>query len=507
MLRRPGANGDDRERGAIMIMAAVSLVVLIAAAALAVDTGGRAEERRTDQRVADMAALDAVQHLDADPVTEAGRSAQRNGFTAPSDRLTSVVTGTWDATAKTFTAGGTPLNAVQVSVASQYNDFFGGGTPTLTATAIAALQSGASFLIGSSLADVNAGLGPFGGAKLDLLGYNGLASGNVTLGDLARAVGCSAVTVDDALNCTASVAQIVDASSTLLSNSDPTASASLTALGAALIGSSYDANNTVTLGNVLGLQQGNGVGLGTTVNLLQAVGGAIQVANGEAGIATDLNVSLADVTGAKLAVTAVEPAKASNYGPACPAPLCATGSDPQATATIAVDITIPLVLTANVVMGTTLGDATGKLTKLCEDETPNDIHIGTTFQPVDLTVVSATVKSLTSLTSGSFTGDVLVNSESVPDAEVDDPANWYDTNPQAPVNVTSSPGTVTPNLQASSPDPLLGPLVTQVADVLTADAGPLVSAADTALSALGINVGSADYLGLRNDCGLAALVK
>ncbi len=58
-MRRP--RGD--ERGAVLVMSIVGLVVAVAAAALAVDLGSLAQEKRSDQKVADLASLDAVRGL------------------------------------------------------------------------------------------------------------------------------------------------------------------------------------------------------------------------------------------------------------------------------------------------------------------------------------------------------------------------------------------------------------------------------------------------------------
>ena len=49
-----------RERGAVLVLAVPAVVVCIAAAALGIDIGRVALDKRSDQRVADLAALDAA---------------------------------------------------------------------------------------------------------------------------------------------------------------------------------------------------------------------------------------------------------------------------------------------------------------------------------------------------------------------------------------------------------------------------------------------------------------
>ena len=72
--------GQPDEKGAILVLAAVGLVVAMIAAGLAVDIGRLASFARTDQKVADLAALDAVRVLPTNPTAAAAASAARNGF-------------------------------------------------------------------------------------------------------------------------------------------------------------------------------------------------------------------------------------------------------------------------------------------------------------------------------------------------------------------------------------------------------------------------------------------
>ncbi len=68
------------ERGAIILLTSVGIVVAMIAGGLAIDAGVRAAEARNDQRVADLAALDGVRALPSDPTPAAQQSATRNKF-------------------------------------------------------------------------------------------------------------------------------------------------------------------------------------------------------------------------------------------------------------------------------------------------------------------------------------------------------------------------------------------------------------------------------------------
>jgi len=76
--RRPRAGRG--EHGSVLVLVAGSLVLFMICTALAVDLGSLSHQIRVDQKVADLAALDAVRVLPADPTTEAQLNALRNGF-------------------------------------------------------------------------------------------------------------------------------------------------------------------------------------------------------------------------------------------------------------------------------------------------------------------------------------------------------------------------------------------------------------------------------------------
>ncbi|MEA2567320.1 MAG: hypothetical protein QOD49_2497, partial [Actinomycetota bacterium] len=287
VVRRSGLvlGHEQGEQGVIAVLAAIILTVTITSGALSLDIAGRVTEVRRDQAVADLAALDAVRNLPF-AQTVAAASARRNGVDNTKSGNSVVATlGEINVVngANVFSAGRSQT-AVQVTVSTPYKDFLGGTKGSMVASASASNIGMAGFSVGATLVNINTGLGKLAGANLSLIGYKGLASGTVTLGALATKLGLSLLTPDQVLASQVTVGQLVTSSALLLSAADPSY-ATLTALGTTLAGNPVNNLNKVALGSVLGLTQGSGVGLGATLNLLQAVTGSVQLATQKAGLA------------------------------------------------------------------------------------------------------------------------------------------------------------------------------------------------------------------------------
>src|SRR5688500_17525408 len=123
---------------------------------LAVDLGFIAQEARQNQKVADLAAMDAARALPADPTDAARESALRNGFDDVNGPNFVVESGTY--TNGVFTpsapAGAT---AVRVSVTSTHNNQFPflDDDKEVTRRGIATNEAMGGFSIGSSLATID----------------------------------------------------------------------------------------------------------------------------------------------------------------------------------------------------------------------------------------------------------------------------------------------------------------------------------------------------------------
>jgi uncharacterized membrane protein len=152
-------------RGTVTIIAAASMTMLIAAAALAVDMGSVYLGDRRLQGIADAAALAAADGS-ADPAGAAQRAIDANA--APGATLAATTPGAYtpDATLtadRRFVPGNTPTNAARVDLTQDVPLFFGRfvtGRPTtrIVVHATAARLDFAAFSIGSRLAAVQGGL-------------------------------------------------------------------------------------------------------------------------------------------------------------------------------------------------------------------------------------------------------------------------------------------------------------------------------------------------------------
>ncbi|MDF3932650.1 pilus assembly protein TadG-related protein [Pseudomonas citronellolis] len=236
-----------RQRGAIGIMAAVTLLLGLICLVLVVDTGRLYLEQRKLQRVADMAALETATQSgmcgtqsSAALLALARASAQRNGF--PSDGTLSAALGDvgFDGSGqlRLFSAGNTTWNdsvkvVVTRSVASSIilnaAAVFGAKTPTrvtLTAQAVARRAAMAGLSAGAGLARVNTAnsplLNPLLGAllgtnlSLSVATYEGLAGANISLLSLGQQLQAAGVSlnlgsVDSLLGANVSVAQLINA--------------------------------------------------------------------------------------------------------------------------------------------------------------------------------------------------------------------------------------------------------------------------------------------------------
>jgi len=193
MLRRLAHLRRDR-RGAVTIIAACSLITLLAATALAVDVGSIYLGDRRLQGAADAAALAAA--AASDPNGAANQALTSNGLSAA--RVSTLTQGTYtaDATltpAQRYVAGASPSNVAQVTLTQDVPLFFaraftGRSTTRIAARATAVRIDYAAFSIGSRLAAVQGGLpnailSKLVGTDLNLtvMDYNSLVGANVDI--------------------------------------------------------------------------------------------------------------------------------------------------------------------------------------------------------------------------------------------------------------------------------------------------------------------------------------
>ncbi|NTX29336.1 hypothetical protein HT746_19765 [Burkholderia pyrrocinia] len=291
------------------------IATLIAITTLgAIGVGNLFYQRRDVQRIADMAALAAVQRMDdacSQPLSTATSNAQSNGLNTSSGDTISVECGRWDTAVNAApsyyaaaSAGTTQLNAAKVIVTRQVPFFFVGPPQTVSAVSTARSTNIDTFSVGATLAAlggvgcaggsaptsgnpglVNGLIGGLLGASLNLnIGsYQSLACTNVTVGDLVVAAGVG--TVDQLLALKVTLPQLIQ----LTVNA-----ASKTAVANASLQTSISTLQAILNANV----PGTTIGLG-------GAGGLLNVALADTQAALNAQVDLLDLllVGAEIAAT------------------------------------------------------------------------------------------------------------------------------------------------------------------------------------------------------------
>jgi uncharacterized membrane protein len=307
-----------RDRGAVLSFVALTLPIVILMTAFAVDLGRQRSSRRTMQARADIIALDLVRLADGrteDQIlpgaqSEMVASAQRNEV---DPAKIDFEFGTWDQGSGFIGTLGTGVpNAVRVTSAEELDYYFRPGSGSTTRSAIATLgdEPSAEFLMGSTLVAVNPASNTIIGQVLssvipgaDLIGYEGLANAQVTLGDLAVALGAGSV--DELLGMTVTFEELVIASADALegqggSVAGVTALDQLVALGI----QGFD----VQVGELLGAgNMSTDAGLDSRVSIPQLLLAGVGVADGTHTITIPPSVlNVAGLAGVTLELSVIE---------------------------------------------------------------------------------------------------------------------------------------------------------------------------------------------------------
>jgi uncharacterized membrane protein len=335
-----------QERGAIALMTAICMLFVIAAAAMAVDIGSTVWTKRSLQRVAGMASLDAVRALNdlrdgaqtrcSQALTYAQHAATRNNFTyAASGNSLSIQLGTVDQTTKVFTmlsnCVSAPLdpstaNAVLVTMTTTPTFAFMPGQEQLTVAATATSDAKAAIEMGTWLARFSTSnstpldkilfcLGNGGGtcsnsAGVTAVGYGGLASGSINYGDLFTQLGIGSTS--DIANTSVTYKNFLLAAATVMSNKgDSTSATALNALATAASGSP-----SFKFGDMMSVTGGYTSAAAMNANLLDLVTSAAELANNDNFLEVDnLGVSVPGVSSINMKATVIQkPVKA--WGPA-----------------------------------------------------------------------------------------------------------------------------------------------------------------------------------------------
>jgi len=514
------------ERGAMLVLAAAGMVIAMIASALAVDLGRLASDKRDDQKIADMAALDASRDLtNVCPLAQA--SATRNGYSGTLP-CANVVLGHVDPTTHVFTTGGAN-DAVQVTVRSSFGTVFKivNGPSSTGGKAVAGLRNPVSFSLGSGVASVDANRSTLlnstigqmlcspvcatGNAGLILANWQGLATGRLSLSALQTSLASAGFSVG-------SVSQLLSASMTLAQLYTATASA-LTTGGDAADASIFSAlalkatsTTQITLGQLIHVQQGaDTAALGTSINLMQLVTGTAEVANKNHAIdVSNAGIAVGDVTSTRVQMTVIE-APVMFIGSFGDVGVTTAQVNLTVTPTLNV-VSIPLVATITgplpiVVSG---GSATG--TPAAEPTCPaagsKSFQVAVATQAAAVTQNSTLNVTTAALVAGvlTTTGDVAVAANSgtspafveqgtTPQSFV--PSTWHFGGTSLGLGTAL---TATGSLSLAS---ILGTLTTTVRTVVNNVDSSII---EPLLQALGLDVGNADVTPLSVVCGQPSLL-
>lgn len=337
-----------RQRGAIGLMAALTLAMGLVFMLMVIDSSRLYLEQRRLQRVVDMAALEAAGQYavcsgsgpQADALARA--SAMRNGFQVAADNTLSTACGTLKTETNSlrhFSVDAlhndairvTATQAVATSVAAGVMALASGNalptTTLLSARAIAATPKPpqAMLRIRSTLATVNtqqsallnAILGALGGnVQLDLLGWQGIANTQINLlsylDQLAIIANVSAGDYQQLLSVGATASQMVQAAVKVLQKGGATVEV-VTNLGKIAAGS--DNTRLLQLGKILDLQSGTTqAGLDASVQVLDLVQSVILLSTKESAATVEMPVDVLGLAKGKVRLKVIEPQQISAIG-------------------------------------------------------------------------------------------------------------------------------------------------------------------------------------------------
>lgn len=317
--------------GNVAILVALGSAMLMGAGAVGIDLGMVFQARRKAQGAVDIAAmLAAVDPAQAD--TAARRSLGDNGYATAT---ATVSPGRYDASApgtapgSRFKAGGSPANAVRVGLSTSVPVTFGRaiGLPAavpLRVTGTAASAQFAAFTIGSGTLQLQGGianalLGALLGAKLSLSvsDYDALASARVdglrVLDALGASLNMQAANYTDIVQAQASVGQMLMALRVAAQDNGSVVSAL-----SGILNALPNAGNLIAIGQVDGL--GDAAALapprgfaGPSLNVLNLLGAAAALANGQNQVAVDLGATIPGLLATRLTLAIGERKRSSGW--------------------------------------------------------------------------------------------------------------------------------------------------------------------------------------------------
>lgn len=336
--RTPAGRAARRaQRGVVAVMGALWLLLAVACL-MVIDVGYLFWQQREVQRIADLAAMAAASGEEGDCARYALNEALRNGLRDASE-LRSVECGHWDprkdATdpaagagrpAQFFSAGVAPFNAARVTVERSVNLFFvlgGDASRVLTATATGARSSPlAALRIRSTLLDVDdpAGLNAVLGALLGVgpldipvAGWRGLLNTEISVLDYLIALGATAGDYESLLDSRVKLTELLAVAADLMRRNGDAVDAAAALDRLRIAAAVRDAD--IRVGDLLNVSSGTPLaGLQVGVQAFSLAQGAIQIANGEHAVASELAVNIPGLAGVSSSIKVVEKPRTSSIG-------------------------------------------------------------------------------------------------------------------------------------------------------------------------------------------------
>lgn len=340
--------GPQQQRGAIGLMAAVTLGMVLLFMLLVVDSGRLYFEQRKLQRIADVAVLEAVSRggscltTPKTAQTYANDSATRNGFTPAGTQTLGITCGTLETrdSLRTFVADDTKSDAIRViattvvpsSVAGGLWELFSNGSfkldTHLTASAVGATQGPtlAQISIRTTLLTVDTKKslllnGLFknllgGDLSISAVGWEGLINADINLlqylDQLAINLKLTAGDYTKLLSTDAKVTQLIQAAIDIAEVNGSTAEVK-TALASLKLAAINDP--AIKIGDLLKLQTGStSSGLDANVQLFQLLQAFIQVANKNHAVAIALPINIPGLLNLTTQISIIEPPQFSAIG-------------------------------------------------------------------------------------------------------------------------------------------------------------------------------------------------
>lgn len=289
MFRRSLSSLVRDQSGAVSIIAAISIVLLLGVAAIVIDIGSLYFTRRNLQATDDAAALAAVQNP-SNAAAVAAAVFEQNGY---SGETLTVATGVYTpdesiGANSRFTASGTGVNAVQVSASMQGTGYFASlfglsSTVALATQSTATRIPTASFGAGTRLAELNAGLinavlGQLWGSSLSLslVDYQALVTTNVDALTFLNQLAADINVTGDYSNlagASVTVGQIINALVETTSAGAVTGDESDALIGLQTLQSQVNNNTPMALSNVIDLTPLKG----RTIGGIQSNGQGLQL--------------------------------------------------------------------------------------------------------------------------------------------------------------------------------------------------------------------------------------